>query len=112
MAKAYLENLRGLIERLPLSRRERDDVTCKHFFSGAAATVEGRIFMTLTPKGLALKLPEHDRERLMAEGAKALRYFPNAPIKRDYVILPERFASGSDSLVQLVRSSMSFSKDR
>ena len=58
MAKIYLEKLRGLIERLPLNRRERDDVTCKHFFSGAAAYVDGRIFMTLTPKGLALKLPE------------------------------------------------------
>ena len=110
MAKIYLEKLQALIDQLPLSGRERDDVTCKHFFSGAAAYVDGHIFMTLTPKGLALKLPEDDRQRLMGEGGRALRYFPKAPIKRDYVVLSERLASASDRLARLVRSSMSFSR--
>ena len=52
MAKIYLEKLQVLIDQLPLSRGERDEVRCKHFFSGAAAYSDGHIFMTLTPKGL------------------------------------------------------------
>ena len=45
-------------------------------------------FITLTPVGLAMKLPENSRARLLKTGAKALRYFPKAPIKKDYVVLP------------------------
>jgi TfoX/Sxy family transcriptional regulator of competence genes len=65
-----------------------DVISCKHFFSGAAAYVDGDIFMTLTPVGLALKLPEGDRNALFDQGWKSLRYFPNAPVKKDYALLP------------------------
>ena len=44
--------------------------------------------MTLTPVGLALKLSEGDRANLLAAGGTELRYFPNAPAKKDYVVLP------------------------
>ncbi len=44
--------------------------------------------MTLTTVGLALKLPEDDRRTLFDQGAKPLQYFPNAPVKKDYVLLP------------------------
>lgn len=108
MAKVYLEQLRHLIDRHPFSRAEREKIVCKHFFSGAAAYVGGHIFITLTPKGLALKLPERTRERLLTEGATPLRYFPKAPIKRDYAILPDHIAADPDSLAPLIRSSMIF----
>ena len=67
---------------------EADGIACKHFFSGAAAYVDGHIFMSLTPVGLALKLPEEARDALVAKGAKPLQYFPKAPVKKDYVMLP------------------------
>ena len=67
---------------------EAVDVACKHFFSGAAAYADGHIFMTLTTVGLALKLPEDDRNALFDLGAKSLQYFPKAPVKKNYVIVP------------------------
>ena len=39
--------------------------------------------MTLTPVGLALKLPERDRTDLLTTGASPLKYFPKAPIKKE-----------------------------
>ena len=61
MAEAYLHVLRSLVDRGRPEPGSRAVVVCKHFFSGAAAYANGRIFMTLTPVGLALKLPEESR---------------------------------------------------
>ena len=88
MAKPYLEELKSIVERLSASQDWADGIACKHFFSGAAAYVDGHIFMSLTPVGLALKLPEEARDALVAKGAKPLQYFPKAPVKKDYVMLP------------------------
>ncbi len=89
MAKAQLETLQALVDRILADQCAAGAIECKHFFSGAAAYIDGHIFMTLTPAGLALKLSEHDRAQLTALGAVPLRYFPRAPIKKDYVILPD-----------------------
>ncbi len=83
MAKAQLEALQALVDRILADQNAAGAITCKHFFNGAAAYIDGRIFMTLTPAGLALKLPENERDRLAALGVEPLRYFPNAPIKKD-----------------------------
>ena len=81
---------------------------CRHFFSGAAAYADGRMFMSLTPVGLALKLPEATRATLLADGAKPLKYFPKAPIKKDYVILPEPLAGNHEKLAPLIAESVGF----
>ena len=70
--------------------RSVDLIYCKHFLSGAAAYVDGDIFMTLTPVGLALKLPEGDRNALFDQSWKPVRYFPNAPVKMDHALLPSQ----------------------
>jgi hypothetical protein len=57
----------------------KDTIECKHFFSGAAAYANKRIFMTLTTVGLALKLPRDSRELLISNGARPLRYFFERP---------------------------------
>lgn len=84
MAEPYLTALRAMLARLP----KPDGVICKHFFAGAGAYADGRLFMTYTPVGYGLKLPPHDRAELLDRGAQPLRYFPNAPVKKDYVLLP------------------------
>jgi hypothetical protein len=62
-------------------------IDCRHFFSGAAAYREGSIVASLTPVGLAFKVPNEVREALMQRGrVTPLRYFPKAPIKREYVL--------------------------
>ena len=60
MAEPYLSRLQALIARLNVHAKDARDISCKHFFGGAAAYVDSRIFMTLTPAGLALKLSEQD----------------------------------------------------
>jgi len=65
-------------------------IECRHFFSGAAAYRGEAIVATLTPVGLACKVSPEARGVLLSSGeAVSLRYFPNAPIKRDYVLFPE-----------------------
>ena len=88
MAKEYLEKLSSLIKKQVPSQHKNVKFECKHFFSGAALYANGKICVTLTPKGFAIKLPENIREKLLKEGkAKKLRYFPKAPIKKDYIVL-------------------------
>ncbi len=63
---------------------------CRHFFSGAAAYREKTIVASLTPVGLAFKVPTGVRNKLLDTGeAIPLRYFPSSPIKRDYVLFPD-----------------------
>lgn len=88
MAAAYLADLRALLGPVKDALPADVDLALKHFFGGAAAYAEGRICITLTPAGLALKLPEDARAELMAQGGTALRYFPKAPVKKQYVVLP------------------------
>ena len=88
MAEPYFSDLKTIVEKECRSFDQTTSISCKHFFSGAAAYVDGQIFMTLSPMGLALKLPEDDRATLFRQGAKPLRYFPKSPIKKDYALLP------------------------
>ena len=55
MAEPYLAELQIIVERACAPSAKAMDISCRHFFAGAAAYVGDRIFMTLTPVGLALK---------------------------------------------------------
>ena len=88
MAEPYLRDLMSIVDAASAREVGAGEILCKHFFSGAAAYVDGQIFMTLTPAGLALKLPENDRNALFEQSAEPLKYFPNAPVKKSYVLLP------------------------
>lgn len=104
MAEPYLADLTRLIES---NSGLTDDVVCKHFFSGAAAYVDGKVFATLTPVGIAFKLPQTRCETLLSEDGMPLRYFPAAPVKRDYVLFVEPGALGADRLATLLAESVS-----
>jgi TfoX/Sxy family transcriptional regulator of competence genes len=106
MAEPYLSELRAIVGMAGL--RPVDAISCKHFLSGAAACVDGDIFMTLTPVGLALKLPEHDRTALFDQGWKLLRYFPAAPVKKDYALLPSKMIDDGGVLKDWVSRSIEF----
>ena len=105
MAHPYLKQLQDLVGTVKSGDVE---LVCKHFFSGAAAYVDGRIFMTFTAAGLALKLPEDDRNALFEQGATPLRYFPNAPVKKDYVLLPAGFIQDDRGLNDWISRSIEF----
>ncbi|MHB1248914.1 MAG: TfoX/Sxy family protein [Polaromonas sp.] len=65
-------------------------LVCKHFFGGAALYSNNTICASLTPAGIAFKLPEHRCSTLIASGkALPLRYFDKSPVKKGYVLFPD-----------------------
>ncbi len=103
MVESYVQSLRSLLAGAGPAGAA---IECRHFFSGAAAYVDGRIFASWTPVGLALKLPEGARTRLMKDGATPLRYFPKGPLKKEYVVLPERLAADQAALAPWIDESI------
>ena len=84
MAQNQVEGLRFFLAEFEAVINSGCEIICKPFFGGAAAYADDGIFMTRTKVGLALKLPESTRKRLLDEGAMPLRYFPRGHIKQDY----------------------------
>jgi TfoX/Sxy family transcriptional regulator of competence genes len=110
MVEFYLLALRSLLERAAPRLDSGVAIECRHFFGGAAAYANGHIFMTLTPAGLALKLSEESRTALIDRGATPLRYFPKAPIKKDYVVVPKPLAEDAGALAQWIEESIRLSR--
>ncbi|SRR5260221_3163335 len=108
MVEEHVLDLRNIVSRVSGRVARLDAVECKRFFGGAAAYVDGRIFMTLTSVGLALKLPQRDRASLMAMGGKPLRYFPQAPVKKEYVVTPRAIAADEVALAPWIGKSVIF----
>jgi len=87
MAQPYLDQLEELVRAIDPNAH---NLVCKHFFSGAALYVGKKICASLTPKGLAFKLPETRCEYLISKGsAIPLQYFDSSPIKRGYILIPD-----------------------
>ena len=110
MVASYLEALHSLLDRVGPDAVPSAAIICKHFFGGAAAYVDGRIFMTWTPVGLALKLPQASRDAWLEKGATALRYFPNGPIKKQYIVVPDTLHQDDATLAPLLRESIGFAR--
>jgi len=109
MTKEYLEKLSGFMEKVTPDFSENINLECKHFFSGAALYVDEKICISLTPVGLAMKLPEKVRNRLLkSKKAIPLKYFPKSPIKKDYVLFPGGVENGSKILYKYVRESIEY----
>ena len=106
MAEPYLTQLSEMIESLQIR-----DVTfeCKHFFSGAAMYANGNICASLGPAGFAVKLPADQRQALIDEGkGEKFRFFPNGPVKREYVLLNETVVQDEKVLFEIIDLSVSY----
>ena len=109
MAQEYLQQLAALLKQSTSGRFEGITLECKHFFSGAAVYADGRICLSLTTVGFALKLPEESRNILVNnQGAQPLRYFPKGPIKKDYVVLPKAMLKDTQALRRWVKVSIEY----
>ena len=111
MAKPYLENLQQLVDQLTPQITLLYDIECEHFFSGAAAYTDGQIFMSLSPVGLALKLPEDAVKLLIDLGGKPLRYFPKSPVKKGYAVLPQQIVDDNKGLGEWISQSIEFANN-
>ena len=113
MATIYLNELKSLFQKVDLAEMDNIKLEFKHFFSGAAVYANGKICITLTPAGFALKLSKSDIDSLLESvGNKRLRYFPNSPIKKDYVVISDNILKNGKSLGSLVRTSIDFVVER
>ena len=110
MAEPYLERLVAMLrEANRPSTASGVRLECRHFFSGAALYANGTICASLTPVGLAVKLPEESRAALLREGrAWPLRYFEEGPIKKEYVVLSAAAASKPAAVRALLRESIRY----
>lgn len=109
MAKEYLERLSVIMKQATSRRFKEVNLEYKHFFSGAAVYAEGRICISLTPVGFAIKLPAKSRDLLLKEkGTKTLHYFPKGPIKKDYVVLPKAMLNDKKILRSWVKISIEY----
>jgi len=98
MTREFIAELETLIGGMGNALPRDATIDCKRLFSGAAAYANGRIFISLTPVGLAVKLAEPEKGALMQMGGTPLRYFPKAPVKKAYVVVPENLAANTDLL--------------
>lgn len=113
MAEPYLEMLSKKIVSLELPISKKVVLECKHFFSGAALFVDGKICATLTPAGFGLKLPKDIRDRMIAEREGVeLRYFKDAPVKREYIVLSRAIVDDLTKLTSLLAQSIEYVLER
>jgi len=112
MAEPYLGKLRNLVDELDLSGEPHVELDCRHFFGGAALYAGGKICASLTPAGLALKLPSDSREAMLEDGSgQPLRYFDGGRIKKEYVVLVQSLAPDVDTVRKLFLASFQYVRD-
>lgn len=109
MAQEYLEQLTALMREATSGKCKDVKLECKHFFGGAALYANGKICISLTPVGFAIKLPGESRNALLKQkGTKPLQYFPEGPIKKDYVIVPKAILNDMKVLQHWVKVSIEY----
>ena len=109
MAQPYLDQLTKRLREWKVAKPRGVALECRHFFSGAALYANGSIVASLTPVGLALKLPEAAcAELFCSRKAKRLQYFARGPVKKDYAVLSQRLVSNRTEVRALLRASIRF----
>lgn len=83
----------------------------KPMFGGIGVYADGRMFITLSNAGLALKLGGAQRDELLRlRGAKPLQYEPDAPPSKSYVVVPESMLANRTLLGAWIGKSAAFVK--
>jgi len=109
MAEPYLDTLSKMIQSLKVPYSREVALECRHFFSGAALYANGKICASLTPAGFGIKLPADVRSGLIEAGdAKELRYFDEAPVKKEYVVISRSVADDPERLRSLLNISIGY----
>jgi len=83
----------------------------KPMFGGIGVYADGRMCISLSDVGLALKLGEADRARLLKlKGAKPLQYEPDAPPSKSYVVVPGSMLTDRAALGRWIAASAAFAR--
>jgi hypothetical protein len=109
VVQKYLDKIYKIINDAIPATFPKDILKYDHFFSGAAVYADQKIFCTYTPVGIAIKLPPKERRELLdLKKGSELRYFPKAPIKKDYIVLGDEICTSSDKLHYWLRMSLDY----
>ena len=84
---------------------EHPQVRLRPMFGQLSAFVNGNMFMGVFGPDLFVRLPETDRDAVMAEGGGPFEPMPGRPM-REYVILPLEWRARPDRLRQWVARSL------
>lgn len=102
---ALQDDLSAALETVDLD----GELLFKPMFGGVCAYVEGRVFASLSDMGLALKLPPPAQAALLAvDGAQRLRYEPDAPESKSYIVVPPAMQEQPDTLAAWAAQSVEF----
>lgn len=83
----------------------------KPMFGGIGVYADGRMCISLSDVGLALKLGETDRAKLLKlKGAKPLQYEPDASPSKSYVVVPRSMLNDRAKLGRWIAVSAAFAR--
>jgi TfoX/Sxy family transcriptional regulator of competence genes len=102
--------LRSKIEQVLGFELVEQDICFRAMFGGLMAYTKGRPFASLSNAGIALKLDPEARVGLIEAGlAYPLRYEPNDPPSKSYLVLPEEaWGDGDKALATALRNSIAY----
>lgn len=107
--KARLATLQERVELAAENLAPDTELTFQAMFGGIGGKAQGRMFASLSDRGLALKLPEAELEALLQiEGAEPLQYEPDAPISKSYAVVPAGFLQDTALLTPWVEKSVRY----
>ena len=109
MSQTPLEELQNNLSAAAETLDLDTDLSFRPMFGGACGYVGSRVFASLSNIGLALKLSAEDQASLLQEpGAKRLRYEPDAPGSKQYIVVPSAIQNNAEALAVWVRRSVDF----
>jgi len=85
------------------------DLTFKPMFGGIMGYTQGRVFVSLSNVGLAVKLSPADQRALLEhDGAEYLRYSKEEPASKQYVKLPTAWIGQDDQVAPWLKKSAEY----
>ena len=112
MAEPYLTRLAQIVAEIGPLPSGGATLESKHFFSGAALYVNGKIFASLSPAGFAVKFPEDTRISLIEDGkGTEFRLFAKGPVKREYIALSDSVIADDGLIRELIALSAGYVLD-
>ena len=106
---ASLEAMQEQIDMAAAVALPDREIVFRPMFGGVCAYVEGRVFASLSNVGLGLKLPPAAQaDLLLLPDACRLRYEPDAPESKQYIVVPPAMQSDADALAPWVARSIEF----
>ena len=109
MSADYRNKLEKILRQVRPRLASTRDLEFKNCFGAVAGYVDGKIFITCSRFGLALRLPEKTLSELFQEkGVKKLKYFPNGHVKKEYAVIPQRILEDPARFKKLVNQSIRF----